>query len=99
MDPGEASDERFGHAISKIFLAWITREIFQWQYRKRLDRGLSRSFETSTSAQHQNDCEECEHGCCPEQHPQAGRSKSLFDWWNRRSGGTRTRDLVRRADF
>ena len=32
MNPGEAPDERLGHAVSKIFLRRIAREIFQRQY-------------------------------------------------------------------
>src|SRR5215469_10603510 len=99
MNPGEASDERFGHTISKVFLCWIAGEIFQWQYRKGLDRGLPRSFGTTISAQHKCNCEERERSYCPEQHPQTGRSESVFDSWNRRNGGMRSRDLIRRADF
>ncbi len=37
MDPGQASDERLGHAIRKVFLSCITRKVLQRQYRQRSD--------------------------------------------------------------
>jgi len=40
VHPGEASDQRFGHPITQVFLGWISRKVLQRQYRQRPDFGL-----------------------------------------------------------
>ena len=77
MDRGEASDERLGQPVSKVFLGWVARQVFQRQYRHGLDVRLPRALSTAAAIQHQSDGAQCEYGDSPQQHPQ-GTETTLY---------------------
>src|SRR5262249_24557068 len=81
MDPGEASDESFGHSVSQVVLCGVTREIFQRQHCQRPDGRLACALSTA-AIDYQSDSDDCRHGDDLEQHDQALRKDFLLNSWN-----------------
>ena len=69
---GEASNELFGHAVGKVFLGWIAREVFQRQYRQGLDGGLWGILRAASAIDHPREGNQCQRDYCPERQLYAG---------------------------
>src|SRR5438046_1276987 len=84
MDTGKASDEGLGHAISKVFLRWISRKVFQRQYCQGSDGRLLAAL-NATAVQHNPDSQQRKERCHARHYLEACRGRSLFWGAKRRS--------------